>query len=176
MLRCADGSIELGRLTTRRSAQRPVNRFAGCRRPCVAAWRDRQGTLADRSESGTSSLAADSGCRVHYALVDDRHFLVTGVSISSCHAPLWTESDGKRIALFPIDERLRYLIPFRHPRKPARICGSCAGRSSPRRMATTGRIRRLARYQGVGVRSWLAGCFMATIGELVQSGDAMLSR
>ena len=35
------------------------------------------------------------------------------------HAPYWTESDGKRVALFPIDERLRYLIPFRPPEETA---------------------------------------------------------
>src|SRR5213079_1339057 len=31
------------------------------------------------------------------------------------HAPFLTESGGKRVGLFPIDERLRYLIPFRPP-------------------------------------------------------------
>ena len=56
---------------------------------------------------------ADAGVR--YVLVDDRHFLVTGFRRDHLHAPFWTESQGKRVALFPIDERLRYLIPFRPP-------------------------------------------------------------
>ena len=61
-------------------------------------------------------LAADlAQAGVRYALVDDRHFLVSGFSGDRLHAPFWTESDGKRIALFPIDERLRYLIPFKPP-------------------------------------------------------------
>jgi alpha-amylase len=49
-------------------------------------------------------------------IVDDRHFLVSGVERERLHAPMWTESDGKSVALFAIDERLRYLIPFQPPR------------------------------------------------------------
>ena len=65
-------------------------------------------------------LAADlADAGVRYALVDDRHFLVTGFAAERLHAPFWTESDGKRVALFPIDERLRYLIPFRPPEETA---------------------------------------------------------
>ena len=52
---------------------------------------------------------------VRYALVDDRHFLVTGFAPDRLHVPWWTESDGHRVALVPIHERLRYLIPFRPP-------------------------------------------------------------
>src|SRR2546428_7073017 len=60
---------------------------------------------------------ADAGVR--YLLVDDRHFLVSGFERDRLHAPLLTESGGKRVALFPIDERLRYLIPFRPPAEVA---------------------------------------------------------
>ena len=60
---------------------------------------------------------ADAGIRA--ALVDDRHFLVTGFPRERLHAPIITESDDRRLALFPIDERLRYLIPFRPPSETA---------------------------------------------------------
>jgi hypothetical protein len=66
-------------------------------------------------------LAADlaqAGAR--YALVDDRHFLVSAVPRERLHAPFWTEAGGQRLALFPIDERLRYLVPFK---PPAQILG-----------------------------------------------------
>jgi hypothetical protein len=56
---------------------------------------------------------ADAGVR--YALVDDRHFLVAGFPPERLHTPFWTESDGRRIALLPMHERLRYLIPFKPP-------------------------------------------------------------
>jgi alpha-amylase/alpha-mannosidase (GH57 family) len=56
---------------------------------------------------------AEAGVR--YALVDDRHFLVSAFPRERLHAPLWTEGGGHRLALFPIDERLRYLVPFKPP-------------------------------------------------------------
>ncbi|HXL33698.1 MAG TPA: alpha-amylase/4-alpha-glucanotransferase domain-containing protein [Gemmatimonadales bacterium] len=61
-------------------------------------------------------LAADlADAGVRYLLVDDRHFLVSGFERDRLHALFLTESGGKRVGLFPIDERLRYLIPFRPP-------------------------------------------------------------
>ncbi|HET8624416.1 MAG TPA: alpha-amylase/4-alpha-glucanotransferase domain-containing protein [Gemmatimonadales bacterium] len=65
-------------------------------------------------------LAADlADAGVQFVLVDDRHFLVTGFTSEQLHAPYWTDAGGKRVALFPIDERLRYLIPFRPPEETA---------------------------------------------------------
>ena len=61
-------------------------------------------------------LAADlADAGVRFALVDDRHFLVTGFERDQLHAPFRTESGGKGVALFPIDEHLRYLVPFKPP-------------------------------------------------------------
>jgi hypothetical protein len=61
-------------------------------------------------------LAADlADAGVRFALVDDRHFLVTGFEREQLHAPFRTESGGKGIALFSIDEHLRYLVPFKPP-------------------------------------------------------------
>ena len=56
---------------------------------------------------------------VRYALVDDRHFLVTGFERDALHAPYRTESDGRALTLLAIDERLRYMIPFRPPEELA---------------------------------------------------------
>jgi len=65
-------------------------------------------------------LAADlAEAGVQYVLVDDRHFLVSGFEREQLHAPFWTESDGRRLAVVPIDERLRYLVPFRPPAETA---------------------------------------------------------
>lgn len=61
-------------------------------------------------------LAADlADAGVRFALVDDRHFLVTGFEREQLHAPFRTESGGRSLALFPIDEQLRYLVPFKPP-------------------------------------------------------------
>ena len=65
-------------------------------------------------------LAADlAAAGVEYALVDDRHFLVCGFRHEELHRPHHTESDGHRVGLLAIDERLRYLIPFRPPEETA---------------------------------------------------------
>jgi alpha-amylase len=65
-------------------------------------------------------LPADlAAAGIESALVDDRHFLVAGFQRHELHAPFLTESDDARLALFPIDERLRYLIPFRPPEETA---------------------------------------------------------
>lgn len=53
---------------------------------------------------------ADAG--VKYALVDDRHFLVSGHERRTLAAVFRTEHDGRLLDLLPIDETLRYLIPF----------------------------------------------------------------
>ena len=68
-------------------------------------------------EPGLAEDLADAG--VKYALVDDRHFLVTGFEREQLHQPWRTESGGKSISILPIDERLRYLIPFRPPEELA---------------------------------------------------------
>ena len=65
-------------------------------------------------------LAADlAEAGVEYALVDDRHFLVSGFRHDELHRPHHTESDARRVGLLAIDERLRYLIPFRPPEETA---------------------------------------------------------
>lgn len=61
-------------------------------------------------------IAADlANAGVQYVLVDDRHFLVSGFEREQLHVPWRTESDGRRVDVLAIDERLRYLIPFRPP-------------------------------------------------------------
>ena len=50
---------------------------------------------------------------VVYTLLDDRHFLACGLEREELDGVFTTESGGERLRLLPIDERLRYLIPFR---------------------------------------------------------------
>jgi alpha-amylase/alpha-mannosidase (GH57 family) len=123
-------------------------------------------------------LAADlAAADVRYALVDDRHFLVSGFGSEQLHAPFWTESDGKQVALFPIDERLRYLIPFRPPEETAAYLHELrdAGHGLAV-LADDG--EKFGGWPGtkewVYERGWLSR-FVATIGGLVESGEVQLS-
>jgi alpha-amylase len=124
-------------------------------------------------------LAADlADAGVRYALVDDRHFLVTGFAADQLHAPFWTESDGKRVALFPIDERLRYLVPFRPPEETAQYLREL--RAGGHRLAVLADDGE--KFGGwPGTKDWVYGKgwlerFMATIGGLVEHGEVVLSR
>jgi len=50
---------------------------------------------------------------ISYTLLDDRHFLGAGLERGDLERPFETESGGHALTVLPIDERLRYLIPFR---------------------------------------------------------------
>jgi len=54
---------------------------------------------------------------IEYTLLDDRHFLATGLERERLDLPYRTESGGRPLTVLPIDERLRYLIPFRPVRE-----------------------------------------------------------
>ena len=49
---------------------------------------------------------------VEYTLLDQEHFFYAGVR--DIHASYLTEDEGQTIRIFPIDKKLRYLVPF-HP-------------------------------------------------------------
>lgn len=50
---------------------------------------------------------------IKYVLVDDFHFLSAGFDKSDLYGYFLTESEGETLAIFPIDEKLRYLTPFK---------------------------------------------------------------
>jgi hypothetical protein len=123
-------------------------------------------------------LAADlADAGVQYVLVDDRHFLVTGFRSEQLHAPYWTDAGGKRVALFPIDERLRYLIPFRPPEETASYLREL--REQGHRLAVLADDgEKFGGWPGtkdwVYQRGWLDQ-FMASIRGLVERGEVRVS-
>lgn len=54
-------------------------------------------------------------CGVEYIVVDDYHFISTGFHKDSLYGYFNTEQDGYLMKLFPIDQKLRYLVPFKEP-------------------------------------------------------------
>ena len=50
---------------------------------------------------------------IEYVIVDDYHFMSAGLLKEQLFWPYYTEDGGETIVVFPIDEKLRYLIPFR---------------------------------------------------------------
>ena len=59
------------------------------------------------------SALAEAG--VEYTVLDDFHFQRAGVDDREMKGFFLTEEDGHLLKVFPISERLRYLIPFREP-------------------------------------------------------------
>ena len=118
---------------------------------------------------------ADAGVR--YLLVDDRHFLVSGFERDRLHAPFLTESGGKRVALFPIDERLRYLIPFRPPAEIAAYLRELRQAGRPLALFVDDG-EKFGGWPGtkdwVYTRGWLAQ-FCDAIAALVAAGEVRLT-
>ena len=79
-----------------------------------------------------AELAADlADAGVAGVLVDDRHFLICGLERDELHRPYRTEHDGRSVAVLPIDERLRYLVPFKPPADLAVYFRTLAARGAP---------------------------------------------
>lgn len=52
---------------------------------------------------------------IEYTLLDDFHFDRTGVEDADLTGYFLTEDEGRLLKVFPVSERLRYLIPFEEP-------------------------------------------------------------
>lgn len=66
-------------------------------------------------ESHIVDSLVDAG--LDYVVIDDYHFKCAGMSEDGIQGYYNTENDGSALAVFPIKEKLRYLIPFSDPGK-----------------------------------------------------------
>jgi alpha-amylase len=67
--------------------------------------------LAERVwEPHLPRLLSEAG--VEYVLVDDRHFALAGFDVDTLGGYYLTDEQGQSLRVFPINQRLRYLIPF----------------------------------------------------------------
>lgn len=65
---------------------------------------------------------------VEYVLVDDRHFALAGLDPDDLGGYYLTEDQGATLGVFPINERLRHLIPFADVDKSLEYLGERRGR------------------------------------------------
>jgi 4-alpha-glucanotransferase len=65
---------------------------------------------------------------VEYVLVDDRHFALAGLEPDDLGGYYVTEDQGATLGVFPINERLRHLIPFDEVDKSIEYLGERRGR------------------------------------------------
>jgi len=66
-------------------------------------------------EQGIVKDLASSG--IEFTILDDEHFLLSGLSHEELYGYYSTEHEGYSISLFPISKELRYLIPFKEPKE-----------------------------------------------------------
>ncbi len=71
--------------------------------------------LAERVwEPGLASLIRSAA--LSYTLLDDSHFVYAGMDREELSGYYVTEDEGRSMGVFPINKRLRYLVPFSEPR------------------------------------------------------------
>jgi len=72
--------------------------------------------LAERIwEPHLAKPIAEAG--IEYLVVDDYHFKRIGFTDEECTGYYITEEGGRKLKIFPISEKLRYLVPFKDPSK-----------------------------------------------------------
>lgn len=64
-------------------------------------------------EPGLPSVYSDAG--IKYVILDDTHFLYSGIGKEATYGYYVTEDNGKTVAVFPSDKVLRYSMPFKLP-------------------------------------------------------------
>ena len=92
--------------------------------------------LAERVwEPGLAKVIADAGMK--FTLVDDTHFRAAGVT-GTLRGYWVTEKAGAALAIFPIDKRLREIIPFSELHETARAFTELAAQSHGKGAITYG--------------------------------------
>ena len=87
------------------------------------------GWLAERVwEPKVPHILSTSGIR--YTIIDDWHFKLAGFDIDRLSGYYLTEEEGRSVALFASNEKLRYLMPFAAPRATIDYLRLKAGRRS----------------------------------------------
>jgi hypothetical protein len=114
---------------------------------------------------------------VQYVLVDDRHFVAAGFSRDQLHRSFRTESEGKSLGVFAIDETLRYFLPFHPP--AATVSYLRELRASGNRLAVAADdIEKFGGWPGtrewVYERGWLDD-FVRAIKDLEETGEVRLA-
>src|SRR4029450_4523144 len=65
-----------------------------------------------------------------YVVVDDHHFALAGLDPETLGGYFLTEEQGAALAVFPISERLRYLVPLADPAEPGEPLAARRGAGS----------------------------------------------
>jgi 4-alpha-glucanotransferase len=93
--------------------------------------------LAERVwEPHLPRVLAEAG--VEYVLVDDRHFALAGHDVGGLAGYYLTDEQGQSLRVFPINQRLRYLIPFAAVDETFELLSTWRGRATAITMVDDG--------------------------------------
>lgn len=98
---------------------------------------------------------------VEYTIVDDTHFLAVGFADSELRGHFLTEAEGATVRIFPISQRLRYLMPYAPPEEVIEFLRGASvaaqGRDAAMVMADDGEKFGLwpGTYEAVYEKGWL---------------------
>jgi alpha-amylase len=121
---------------------------------------------------------------VEYVLVDDQHFALAGLSPDELGGYYLTEDQGATVGVFPINGRLRHLIPFAEVGKSIEYLGERHGHVTAITVADDGEKFGAwpGTFQSVYEEGWLDAFFdrvaetpwlrWATFADVVDSGPA----
>ncbi|MDD5259854.1 MAG: DUF1926 domain-containing protein [bacterium] len=102
--------------------------------------------------------------KVEYVVVDDYHFKSAGLSEEDLFGYYITEEQGKSLAMFPISQKLRYLIPFAVPEKTVEYCAQVASEEGERLLVIADDGEKFGvwpqTYQSVYEEKWLERFFV----------------
>lgn len=70
--------------------------------------------------------------KVEYVVVDDYHFKSAGLTEEDLFGYYISEEQGRSLAMFPISQKLRYIIPFAEPEKTIEYCAQVASEEGER--------------------------------------------
>ena len=114
---------------------------------------------------------------ISYVIVDDHHFMVAGMEPPRLRRPFRTEFAGKPLDVLPIDERLRYLVPFRPPAELERYLRTLhAAGHEIAVLVDDG--EKFGGWPGTAEWVWKSGwldAFLGTLHELIDEGVIRLS-
>ena len=83
--------------------------------------------VAGRAGLGAAPPALLREAGVEFVLLDDSHFALAGLEPETLGGYYLTEEQGATLAVFPISQRLRYLVPFAEPAETVRYLASRRG-------------------------------------------------
>jgi alpha-amylase len=70
--------------------------------------------------------------KIEYVVVDDYHFKSAGLTEEDLFGYYISEEQGRSLAMFPISQKLRYIIPFAVPEKTIEYCAQVASEEGER--------------------------------------------